>query len=96
MPEVGRAWIDTLPPETCSPWTIQSDPYAEEHVRLRICLVPGIDCFTCVGAERTILGVGVVNLVDHTKLSCEMNLGQHSRTHLVVDLRKPDDLSEEG
>ncbi len=93
VPELGRVWVETVPPESGTPWTCEAGDYADEHLRLRIALIPGIDCYSHSGDARAILGVGVVNLVEHRKLCCEVNLGQTARTHLVVDVRKPDEVA---
>lgn len=91
VPELGRSWIETLPPESGTPWTRETGDYADEHIRLRICLIPAPDAFTFSGQASAILGVGVVNMVDHKQLCSEVNLGGYARTHLVVDVRKPDE-----
>ena len=91
VPELGKVWIETLPPESATPWTHEIGDYADEHHRLRICLIPGVDCYSFCGEARVILNVGIVNLIDHKKMCSEANMGQFARTHLIVDIRKPDE-----
>lgn len=91
VPELGRAWIETLPPESGTPWAVEGGDYANEHVRLRICMVPAPDAYSFSGTASAILGPGVVNLVEHRVLCSEVNLGSYPRTHLVVDVRRPEE-----
>jgi hypothetical protein len=94
VPEIGRAWIESLPPETCSPWAREEGDYADAHLRLRMCLIPGTDSLSCSGLAREMLHVNILNQIDHKRLCCEMNLGQTARVHLVVDVRVPDEAPE--
>jgi hypothetical protein len=90
-PELGKAWIETLPPQSATPWTICGDEYDLAHIRLRVCLVPSPGAMTCSGEQQTSLLVGMVNRVEHRVLHCEVNHAQFARTHLVVDVRRADD-----
>lgn len=89
-PELGKAWIETLPPGSGTPWTLEEGDYAQEHVRLRICLIPAPDAWTMSGQAHLVLNVGMVNVVEHRVLHSEVNFSDHARTHLVVDVRRPD------
>jgi hypothetical protein len=90
-PELGKAWIETLPPHSATPWLIGDDDYALAHVRLRVCLIPSPSAFTLSGEHTGSLLVGIVNRVEHRVLCSEVNHAAHPRTHLVVDVRRPGD-----
>lgn len=90
-PELGRAWIETLPPNSATPWILEADDYALGHIRLRVCMIPSPGASTHAGDERVPLLVGIVNRVEHRVLHCEVNHAAFARTHLVVDVRAPED-----
>lgn len=94
----GKAWIETLPGPAGTPWEIHDDEYAQTHLRTRTCLIPTPDNYTYSGRECVNLGVGVVNLIDMNILHCEVNLSPYPRTHLIVDVQRPDvlDLPADG
>lgn len=93
-PELGRAWVEVLPPGIGTPWESETGDYADQHVRTRTCLVPGSGAISYSGASYASLSVGVVNQIDHRSLCSEVNLGDYARVHLVVDVRVPDPLEE--
>lgn len=93
--ELGKVWIETLPGEHGTPWTIEEDDYAQAHVRTRTALIVAPNAFTMSGLHRELLGVGVVNLVEHRILHSEINLSIHPRTHLIIDVRRPEAAVEE-
>lgn len=95
VPELGRVWVETLPPDTCSPWEREEGEYAESHIRTRLCIVPAVDAYTCCGPERLVIPPSLIHVVDHRKFCSEMNLGQNARTHLIVDLKVPDGQAED-
>ena len=89
--DLGKAFIETLPPHTGSPWTREDQDYAAQYARLRICLFSAPGCWTFSGMTQAQLSVGVVNLVENRQLCSELNLSDHPRTHLVVDVRRSDE-----
>lgn len=95
-PELGKVWIEVLPPKSGTPWTVEEGDYALAHVRTRTCLIPSPGAISYCGASNAGLLVGVVNLVDHRQLCSEVNLGEHTRVHLIVDVRVPDDNDAEA
>lgn len=89
-PELGKAWIEVLPPLAGTPWTSELDDYAAAHVRTRTCLIPSPGAISFCGTASAMLHVGMVNQIDHSLLCSEVNHGEHARVHLVVDVRVPD------
>ncbi len=89
-PTLGRAWIETLPPLAGTPWASEVGEYADQHARLRTCLVPAPNAISHSGQQAATLLVGAVHLIDHKALCCEVNHGEHPRVHLIVDVRIPD------
>ena len=88
---LGKAWIETLPGNHGTPWTLEEDDYAQAHIRTRTCLIPAPDAYSMSGLDRVLLGVGVVNVIEHRLLHSEINLSTHPRTHLIVDVRRPEE-----
>lgn len=89
-PELGRAWIETLPPMAGTPWDAESGDYADQHARTRTCLIGCPGALSYSGSVFATLAVGMVNLIEHRILCSEVNLGEHPRVHLVVDVRVPE------
>lgn len=88
-PQLGLAWIESLDPLSGTPW--RAEPESEGLARLRTCLVPSPGAISHSGQQSALLSVGLVNLIDHRALCCEVNHGENARVHLVVDVRIPDD-----
>ncbi len=88
---LGKAWIETLPGNHGTPWTIEEDEYAQAHIRTRTCLIPVPQTYTMSGEEKVSIGVGMVNVVEHRILHCEVNFSAYPRTHLIVDVRRPEE-----
>jgi hypothetical protein len=93
-PTLGRAWIETVPPMAGTPWAAEQDDYAEAHHRTRTCLIPCPGAMSYSGQASANLLVGIVNLIDHRQLCSEVNMGEHSRVHLIVDVKAPVDDAE--
>ena len=91
---LGKAWIETLPGAHGTPWTIEEDEYAQVHIRTRTCLIPVPQTYTFSGEEKVTIGVGTVNIVEHRILHCEVNFSAYPRTHLIVDVRRPEEEAE--
>lgn len=87
--ELGKAWIEQLPGGQAVPWQQFEDDYAQDHIRTRTCMIPAPDCFTYSGHARDIVGVGVINIVEHRILHSETNFSAFPRVHLVVDVQRP-------
>lgn len=92
VPTLGKAWLEILPPMAGTPWSLEAGDYADTHVRTRTCLIPSPAALSFAGPATPPqnLLVGVVHIVDHRQLCSEVNLGEHTRVHLVVDVRVPD------
>lgn len=88
-PTLGRAWIEVLPPQSGTPWTIEDGDYADAHIRTRTCLIPSPGSVSHSGLTSASLLVGTVNVIDHRQLCCEVNHGEHARVHLIVDVKVP-------
>lgn len=86
---LGKAWIEQLPGGHGTPWSLDEDDYAQNHIRTRTCLIPAPDCYTYSGTQALILGVGVVNIVEHRVLNSETNMSVYPRVHLIVDISRP-------
>lgn len=93
-PELGKAWIEVLPPGVGTPWTSEVGDYAEAHVRTRTCLIPTPGALSYSGSASANLLVGMVNLMDHHALCSEVNTGDQPRVHLVADVKVPVDAPE--
>lgn len=87
---LGKVWIETLPGQSAMPWIREEDDYAQAHIRTRTSLIATPENYSMSGLDRVSLGVGVVNVVEHRIFNSEINLGSHPRTHLIVDVRRPD------
>lgn len=96
QPSLGRVWIEQLPGMHGTPWTLEEDDYAQAHVRTRIALIQSPDAWTFSGLASAILAVGMVNEIDHRSLCSEINLSAYPRTHLIVDVKKPEPDDEDG
>ena len=97
-PELGRVWIEQLPGMHGTPWALEEDDYAQAHIRTRIALIQSPECWSMSGLDRAILAVGIVNEIDHRSLCSEINLSAYPRTHLIVDVKRPepeDDVADE-
>lgn len=88
-PVLGRAWIEIVPPQSGTPWSSDSDDYAEAHRRTRTCLIGGPGAMSYSGGTTANLLPGMVNLVDHRALCSETNSGEYPRVHLIVDVKVP-------
>lgn len=85
-PDLGRAWIETLPPQSGTPWALEDD---SSFVRTRMAIVPSPHAFSYSGSMSGSLAWGALNVVDHRALSSEVNHGDTARVHLVVDIVRP-------
>ena len=74
-PSLGCAFIEVLPPQAGTQWTILQDDYAEAHRRTRTCLIGGPGAMSYSGPAAANLLPGMVNLVDHRTLCSETNTG---------------------
>lgn len=88
-PNLGRAWIEVLPPFSGTQWSLEEGDYAADHLRTRTCLIPSPGAVSHCGAVAANLLVGTVNVIDHRQLCCEVNHGEHARVHLIVDVKVP-------
>lgn len=92
--ELGKAWIEMLPGGQAVPWQQFEDEYAQDHIRTRTCMLPAPDAYTYSGLQREIIGVGVVNIVEHRLLHSETNFSTFPRVHLIVDVERPANADE--
>jgi len=92
---LGKAWIETLPPESVKPWNREDDDYVRSHFRTRTTLIPAPGAWSHSGGVSLCLAVGSVNLTDPTLFSSEVNFGDYARTHLVVDIQRPAAIADE-
>lgn len=89
-PDLGRAWVEVLPPFAGTPWRLETGEYADAHVRTRTCLIPCPQAVSYAGGAQAVLSPGFVFAHDPRLLASEVNFGEHARVHLVVDVRRPD------
>lgn len=92
---LGKAWVETLPPGAHTPWTKEEGEYADSFLRTRTCLVPAPGAWSYAGGSGLCLPVGSLHLVDPRSLASEINVGEHARTHLIVDIRRPEPAADE-
>ena len=90
-PEIGKVWLEIVPPFSGTPWTSETGDYADAHVRTRTCLIPCPGAMSFSGTASANLLVGMVNLVDHHALCSEINTGEYARVHLIADFKVPDE-----
>jgi hypothetical protein len=88
-PELGKVWIEYLPPFSATPWIAESGDYAQAFLRTRTCLIPSPIAFTHAGQTYANLPTGLVTAYDMRLLCSEVNHAEHPRTHLVVDVQIP-------
>lgn len=89
--ELGKAWIESIPAMVGSPWLVEDDDYAQSVVRTRCSLISVPNGYSYSGDDKVLLGVGVVNFIEHRSLCSETNPSQFSRIHLIVDVKRPDE-----
>jgi hypothetical protein len=87
---LGKAWIERLPGGHGTPWTVEEDTYAQEHIRTRTCMISVPDAYSFSGGDKLLLNVGVINVVEHRVLHSEVNFSTYPRVHLIVDVRRPE------
>jgi hypothetical protein len=87
-PIIGGAYIELLPPKKVKAWSTWEGDYAAKHERFHLPLVTNpLSCLYC-GAESLHIPVGHLFWVNEKTLHSAVNLGDHPRFHLVVDMRK--------
>jgi len=89
---LGRAFVETLPPGAHTPWSMDETDYGRSHFRIRVCLIPSPGGWSYSGGASALLAVGAVNVLDPVLLASEVNFGDHPRSHLVIDVRRPENL----
>lgn len=92
---LGKVWIEQLPGECGTPWTIAEDDYAQAHIRTRTCLIPSPGAWSLSGGEQLMIPVGSVATVEHRALCSEVNFSPYPRTHLIVDVKKPAEIEHD-
>lgn len=92
-PTVERVTIARLEPRSTTSWAAEPD---SSTIRLHVALVanPNARRFVADTGEAVALGVGVVNLIDQTRLNSWVNLGDSAAVELVIDLLKPVETDE--
>lgn len=88
-PEIGKVWLEIVPPLSGTPWVCEEGDYAEQHVRTRTCLIPSPNALSYSGVASAVLLVGIVTAINHRLMCSEVNHGEHARTHLIVDVKIP-------
>lgn len=89
-PDLGRVWLEVLPPLSGVSWGAEVGDYAESHIRTRTCLIPCPSAVSYAGGAQAFLPVGSVTAHDPRLLASEANFGEHARVHLIVDVKRPD------
>ena len=89
-PVLGRAYIEALPPTSGIAWVAEHGDAVDAFLRTRTCLIPSPGAVTHCGSVSASLLVGIVNVIDMKQLCSEVNHGEHTRVHLVVDVKIPD------
>lgn len=86
---LGRVSIETLDAKTGTQWATDEAAYSDLFMRLRIPLIAPPGCWTFSGLASAQLAVGQINVIENRLLYSEVNHSEHPRTHLIVDITRP-------
>lgn len=93
--EFGRIHFEMLPSGMIVPWSRgESGPYAERWSVLHLPLRTSPTAVMYAGPEQSSPGPGFVTIVNVRVPSSAVNLGEHSRIHLVAEFRKKDAIDD--
>lgn len=87
---LGKAMVVRLKIGGHVDWHIDEGAYAELHDRAHLCLLPSPGAFLYSGGEQAQPQVGVLTWVNNRVPHSALNMGPVTRSHLIVDVRKPD------
>ncbi len=88
---LGKVMIVQLKPHGVVDWHVDEGEYAAAHYRTHLCLIPSPGAFVYSGPEMANLPVGQLTFFENRVLHCATNFGDFARTHLIVDVRRPED-----
>jgi hypothetical protein len=91
-PEFGRIFLESLLPKGHVDWHSAGDPYSHAHHRFHCALVTNPAAMLYAGLQSAHLAAGQVALVDQSMLTSAVNFGVRPRIHLVVDVRRPEEI----
>lgn len=90
--EFGRIWFEMLDAGRWVQWReAESGPYAERWTTLHLPIRTNPAAMMYAGAEAGSPGQGWVTIVNTRVPQSAINLGEHSRIHLVAEFRKKED-----
>ena len=89
-PELGRVFLDTMTPGSSTPWQVDESEYRRSYHQVRVCIIPSPGSMLYCGGESYNLLWGMVTAVNVAALSSEVNFGPTARTHLIVDVKRPE------
>lgn len=90
-PDLGKAWLEVLPPRSGTPWGSADEAYGGAHARTRTCLIPSPGGVSFADGASATLQVGWLHAHDPRALASEVNFDPvHARVHLIVDIRRPE------
>lgn len=87
--EFGRIYFEMLDAGAKLPWSEgEAGPYAERWGMMHLPLRTNPGAVMYAGTEISSPGQGWATIVNHRAPHSAINLGEHSRIHLVVEFRK--------
>lgn len=87
--QLGKIMVASLNPGGTIDWHIDQGPYAEQHHRFHICVLPNAGSWLYSGGEAIMAGVGNLTYFNNRILHSAANFGAVPRVHLICDVRKP-------
>lgn len=88
--QVDRAFIERQKVDVLTPWFADETEFAEEHVRVMICLVPSPGAWIYCGGENMVLPVGQLVLANVRVDTSYANFGPCATMRLCLDVRRPE------
>jgi hypothetical protein len=87
--EFGRIWFEMLDPGAVVPWQpADLSPYAERWTVMHLPVRTNPGAVMYAGTEQSSPGAGWLTVVNARAQRSAVNLGDHSRIHLVAEFRK--------
>lgn len=88
---LGKVMIVQLRPAASVAWHVDNGPYYDAYHRLHLPLVtnPGAQMFSGLAALH--IPVGHLIHIDNRVLHSAINVGQHPRIHMIIDVKKPEE-----
>lgn len=88
--QIDRAFVERLKVNVITEWIADETAFAEEHVRVMICLVPSPGAWVYCGGENAVLPVGQIVAVNIRAMTSHANFGPCPTLRLCLDVRRPE------